>query len=197
MRRVPAGSDKALRAWRTARLGIACGGAAPLPRRRCCMPGTRRLAAVRRRRVPMKPSEVLIGDPAPQRVLIARAKSFTKRCASPCARVAARCGRCTATCRRSTCRRSTRRSRCGSCSSGSKRRIRMLVDDARGWKRGGPIAPAAAAFPARTRMRVASDEDPVGDDACVLVDDHATSSCGPRDHDERASGSITSRTRSR
>ena len=54
-------------------------------------------------------------------------------------------------------------------------RIRMLVDDA-AWleTRAARLRLLQRRFAHALELRVASDEDPVGEDACVLVDDHAS-----------------------
>jgi len=59
-------------------------------------------------------------------------------------------------------------------------RVRLLVDDT-AWLEGH--APRLRAlqrrFPHALELRVASADDPVGDDACLLVDDHATLALKP------------------
>jgi hypothetical protein len=54
-------------------------------------------------------------------------------------------------------------------------RIRMLVDDA-AWleHRAARLRLLQRRFPHALELRVASEEDPVGDDACIVVDDHAS-----------------------
>jgi hypothetical protein len=53
-------------------------------------------------------------------------------------------------------------------------RIRLLVDDA-AWleTRAARLRLLQRRFAHALELRIASDEDPVGEDACVLVDDHA------------------------
>lgn len=53
-------------------------------------------------------------------------------------------------------------------------RVRLLVDDA-AWleTRAARLRLLQRRFAHALELRIASDEDPVGEDACVLVDDHA------------------------
>lgn len=53
-------------------------------------------------------------------------------------------------------------------------RVQMLVDDPR-WLDAGAarLRRLQQRFPHALQLRVASTDDPVGDDACVLADDHA------------------------
>ncbi len=124
----------------------------------------------------MKPSELVIGDPAPQRVLI-----NTRDELHEALRIALRSGRRTV---RALHRdlsafdlssidstESLRQLLLGDRSA----RIRLLVDNA-AWleTRAARLRLLQQRFPHALELRVASGEDPVGDDACVLVDDHVT-----------------------
>jgi len=124
----------------------------------------------------MKPSEIVIGDPTPQRVLIDSREELHEAL-----RIALRSGRRTV---RALHRdlsafdlssidstESLRQLLLGDRSA----RIRLLVDDA-AWleTRAARLRLLQRRFPHALELRVASDEDRVGDDACVLVDDHAT-----------------------
>ena len=124
----------------------------------------------------MKPSEVVIGDPAPQRVLIASREELHEAL-----RIALRSGRRTVRAMHRdlsafdlssiNSTESLRQLLLGDRSA----RIRMLVDDA-AWleTRAARLRLLQRRLPHALELRVASGEDPVGDDACVLVDDHAT-----------------------
>lgn len=59
-------------------------------------------------------------------------------------------------------------------------RVRMLVDDA-AWldTRAARLRQLQQRFPHALELRVASPDDPVGDDACVLADDHAALNLQP------------------
>ena len=123
----------------------------------------------------MKPSEVLIGDPAPQRVLIASREELHEA-----VRIALRSGRRTVRALHRdlsvfdlssiAATESLRELLVGDRSA----RIRLLVDDA-AWleTRAARLRLLQRRFAHALELRVASDEDPVGEDACVLVDDHA------------------------
>jgi hypothetical protein len=123
----------------------------------------------------MKPSEVLIGDPAPQRVLIASREELYEA-----VRIALRSGQRTVRALHRdlsvfdlssiAATESLRELLLGDRSA----RIRLLVDDA-AWleTRAARLRLLQRRFAHALELRVASDEDPVGEDACVLVDDHA------------------------
>ncbi|HTN50322.1 MAG TPA: hypothetical protein VMK32_12910 [Burkholderiaceae bacterium] len=53
-------------------------------------------------------------------------------------------------------------------------RVQLLVDDA-GWleSQAARLRAAQRRFPHALEIRIASADDPVGEDACLLVDDHA------------------------
>lgn len=124
----------------------------------------------------MKPSEVVLGDPAPQRVLIASRAEL-----HDAVRIALRSGS-------RTVRALHRDLSVFDLSSldttdallqlllhDRSARIRMLVDDA-AWleHRAARLRLLQRRFPHALELRVASEEDPVGDDACIVVDDHAS-----------------------
>lgn len=123
----------------------------------------------------MKPSEVLIGDPAPQRVLIASREELYEA-----VRIALRSGQRTVRALHRdlsvfdlssiAATEALRELLLGDRSA----RIRLLVDDA-AWleARAARLRLLQRRFAHALELRVASDEDPVGEDACVLVDDHA------------------------
>lgn len=123
----------------------------------------------------MKPSEVLIGDPAPQRVLIASREELHEA-----VRIALRSGQRTVRALHRdlsvfdlssiAATESLRELLLGDRSA----RIRLLVDDA-AWleTRAARLRLLQRRFAHALELRVTSDEDPVGEDACVLVDDHA------------------------
>lgn len=123
----------------------------------------------------MKPSEVVTDDPTPQRVLIDSREELHEA-----VRVALVCGRRTVRALHRdlsvfdlssiAATESMRQLLLGDRSA----RIRMLVDDA-AWLEGraARLRLLQRRFPHALELRVASDEDPVGEDACVLVDDHA------------------------
>ncbi|HET9023680.1 MAG TPA: hypothetical protein VFN64_03850 [Burkholderiaceae bacterium] len=124
----------------------------------------------------MKPSEVLINDPTPQRVLIASRDELYEA-----VRVALRVGtRSVRVLHRDLSVfdltspeviEALRRMVLGHRSA----RVRMLVDDA-AWleSRAARLRLLQRRFAHALELRVASTEDPVGDDAWVLVDDHVS-----------------------
>lgn len=124
----------------------------------------------------MKPSEVLIGDPAPQRVLIGSREELHEA-----VRIALCSGQHTVRALHRdlsvfdlssiAATEALRQLLLGDRSA----RIRMLVDDAT-WleTRAARLRLLQRRLAHALELRVASDEDPVGEDACVLVDDHAT-----------------------
>lgn len=124
----------------------------------------------------MKPSEILIDDPAPQRVLITSREELHQAVA-----VALRVAR-------RTLRVLHRDLSVFDLSSidateaisrlllGDRlARVRMLVDDP-AWldTRAARLRLLQQRFPHALELRAASPDDPVGDDALVLGDDHAT-----------------------
>jgi hypothetical protein len=124
----------------------------------------------------MKPSEVVIGDPAPQRVLIGSREELHEA-----ARVALGTGRRTV---RALHRDLSVFDLSSIAATDSllhlllgdrSARVRLLVDDA-AWleTRAARLRLLQRRFPQALELRVASGEDPVGEDACVLVDDHAS-----------------------
>ena len=137
----------------------------------------------------MKPSEVLVNDPTPQRVLI-----NTRDELHEAVRVALRVGT------RSVCMlqrdlsvfdlaspeviEALRQMVLGHRSA----RVRMLVDDP-AWleARAARLRLLQRRFAHALELRVASPEDPVGDDAWVLVDDHVSLELRPT---PTASGSL-------
>lgn len=123
----------------------------------------------------MKPSEIAIDDPTPQRILIDSREQLHEA-----VRVALGCGRRTV---RALHRDLSVFDLSSIAATDSMRqlllgdrsaRIRMLVDDA-AWleTRAARLRLLQRRFPQALELRVASDEDPVGDESCVLVDDHA------------------------
>jgi hypothetical protein len=123
----------------------------------------------------MNPSEVLPGDPTPQRVLISSRGELHEA-----VRVALVSGhRMVRALHRDlsvfdlssiAATESLRQLLLGDRSA----RIRLLVDDA-AWleTRAARLRLLQRRFAHALELRIASDEDPVGEDACVLVDDHA------------------------
>jgi hypothetical protein len=124
----------------------------------------------------MRPSEVVIGDPAPRRVLIDSRDELHEAL-----RIALRSGRRTV---RALHRDLSAFDLSSIDSTDCLRqlllgdrsaRVRLLVDDA-AWleTRAARLRLLQRRFPHALELRAASDADPVGDDACVLVDDHVT-----------------------
>lgn len=123
----------------------------------------------------MNPSEVRPGDPTPQRVLISSRGELHEA-----VRVALVSGhRMVRALHRDlsvfdlssiAATESLRQLLLGDSSA----RIRLLVDDT-AWleTRAARLRLLQRRFAHALELRVASDEDPVGEDACVLVDDHA------------------------
>jgi hypothetical protein len=123
----------------------------------------------------MNPSEVLPADPTPQRVLISSRGELHEA-----VRVAVVSGhRMVRALHRDlsvfdlssiAATESLRQLLLGDRSA----RIRLLVDDA-AWleTRAARLRLLQRRFAHALELRIASDEDPVGEDACVLVDDHA------------------------
>lgn len=123
----------------------------------------------------MKPSEIAPDDPTPQRVLIDSREQLHEA-----VRVALGCGRRTVRALHRdlsvfglssiAATESMRQLLLGDRSA----RIRMLVDDAAWLETGAArLRLLQRRFPHALELRVASDADPVGEDAGVLVDDHA------------------------
>ena len=124
----------------------------------------------------MKPSEIAIGDPTPQRVLIDSREELHEA-----VRVALGSGRRVVRALHRdlsvfdlssiAATESLRQLLLGDRSA----RIRLLVDDAAWLETRAPrLRLLQRRFPHALELRVASDEDPVGEDACVLVDEHAS-----------------------
>jgi len=124
----------------------------------------------------MNSSEVSTGDPTPQRVLIASREELHEA-----VRIALGSGHRTV---RALHRDLSVFDLSSIAATDSMRqlllgdrgaRIRMLVDDA-AWleTRAARLRLLQRRFAHALELRVASDEDPVGEDACVLVDDHAS-----------------------
>jgi hypothetical protein len=124
----------------------------------------------------MTPSEVTVGDPAPRRVLIGSREELHEA-----VRVALGAGRRTVRALHRdlsafdlssiAATESLRQLLLGDRSA----RIRLLVDDA-AWleTRAARLRLLQRRFPHALELRVASSEDPVGEDAGVFVDDHAS-----------------------
>jgi len=122
----------------------------------------------------MSPSDIAIGDPAPQRVLLGTREELHEA-----VRVALGAGRRTVRALHRdlsvfdlssiAATESLRHLLLGDRSA----RIRLLVDNA-DWleARAARLRLLQRRFPHALELRVASDADPVGEDACVLVDDH-------------------------
>lgn len=124
----------------------------------------------------MKPSEILVDDPAPQRVLIT-SRAELHQAVGVAVRIARRTLRCMhrdlsvfdlssidATEAISHLLLADRNAR-----------VRMLADDP-AWldTRAARLRLLQRRFPHALELRVASQDDPVGDDAQVLADEHAT-----------------------
>lgn len=124
----------------------------------------------------MKPSEVAPGDPTPQRVLIASREELYEA-----VRIALRAGsRMVRAMHRDlsvfdlsspAATEALRQLLLGNRSA----RVRMLVDETSWLETGAArLRLLQRRFPHALELRVAATEDPVGDDAWVLVDDHAS-----------------------
>ncbi len=147
----------------------------------------------------MKPSEIVIGDPAPQRVLITSREELHEAVRIALRSGTERCGRCTATCRRSTCRRSTRRKRLRQLLLGDRSaRIRLLVDDAT-WLDTRAARLRRCSDVSRTRSNCAWPPRTIRSATTPGCSSTITprSSCRPRGPRAATSGCTTSRTPSR
>lgn len=124
----------------------------------------------------MKPSEILLDDPAPQRVLIAsredlhQAVGVAMRVARRTLRVLHRDASVFDLASVEATEALTRL-----LLADRNARVRVLVDDP-GWldARAARLRHVQQRFPHALELRIAAPDDPVGDDAQVLADDHAT-----------------------
>lgn len=124
----------------------------------------------------MKPSEIAVDDPTPQRVLIGSREELheaVRVALGSSHRMVRALHRDLSVFDLSSiaATESMRKLLLGDRSA----RIRMLVDDA-AWleTRAARLRLLQRRFPHALELRVASDADPVGEDGCVLVDDHAS-----------------------
>ena len=124
----------------------------------------------------MKPSEILVDDPAPQRVLIT-SRVELHQAVGVAVRVAHRMLRCMH--RDLSVFDLSSIDATGGISrlllADRNARVRMLADDP-AWldTRAARLRLLQQRFPHALELRVASPDDPVGDDAHVLADEHAT-----------------------
>lgn len=124
----------------------------------------------------MKPSEILVDDPAPQRVLIT-SRAELHQAVGVAVRVARRTLRCMhrdlSVFDLSSIDATEAISRL--LLADRNARVRMLADDP-AWldTQAARLRLLQQRFPHALELRVASQDDPVGDDAHVLADEHAT-----------------------
>jgi hypothetical protein len=129
----------------------------------------------------MKPTDLLIDDPAPQRVLITSREELVDavRIALRVARRTLRClHRDLAAFELATVDATDALS--ALLLGHRNARVRLLVDDPV-WldTRAARLRLLQQRFPHALELRVASPDDPVGDDSCVLADDHAALQLAP------------------
>lgn len=129
----------------------------------------------------MRPSELLLDDPAPQRVLIGSRDDL-----GDAVRIALRIAKRTVRCLHrdlSVFELATidaTESLAALLLGHRSARVRLLVDDP-AWldTRAARLRLLQQRFPHALELRVASADDPVGDDSCVLADDHAVLQLAP------------------
>jgi hypothetical protein len=129
----------------------------------------------------MKPSELLLDDPAPQRVLITSRDEL-----HDAVRIAIRVARRTVRCLHrdlsvfDLAAIDATEALSGLLLGHRNARVRLLVDDP-AWldTRAARLRLLQQRFPHALELRVASTDDPVGDDAVVLADDHAALQLAP------------------